>query len=270
MLTTPYPNAEYVDHFNKIRYIKLPRLIHLIRVLLQSPVDHVTQAKAIALATELYIPTLDHWLAECYASGLIASNEHKTLDVIPAAICLTPLTFRSSRIFTRFIQYHSLRTILSGCTQTLTDICPRLASQHPAFNPSAVTQTDIYSASQLAACWDYVSQDPSPLRARQLFYNWPLIFSFGTWCRLEARHLRSSEQVFTSTDNETLITPEIAAAMKCWITQRVVSTHQTTAQSSVKNGNNSFLVDWRLGPSTKWNAEGMTWLSGVLAGGDLW
>jgi hypothetical protein len=287
ILHCQFPRAEEVDRYTKTAMIRLPRLIRLVRRLRYDPYSYYLRDEAAVLALELSVPNLDNWLAECRAKGLIQpsisplpGSARATSDNLrPPLLSSDPaITFSTCRLYMRFQQYHSVRIIVSGCVQSLLRTCPEISAQHPSLNAVTAANADIDSALQLAACSDYTAQDPSSMQLRQLHYKWPLIFSFGTWHRLEhSGHpplLASDEFVgcddyFSIPSRSSATSVSMARAMKDWIVKRVVGAQVAGSSNELDVNVMSGVIDWRFPNTTRWNEDGMSWLSEVLAGGKL-
>ena len=261
-----YPHAEEVDLFIKTRWIKLPRLIRLVRQLSQDVGDKAVLIEAITLADDLFLPTLDDWLAECFERGLIKFfAEPDTLPPqpvhLPTAIQYTQLEFSSCRLFLRYVAYHDLRVVVSGCIQMLNEVCCHSLGQPPPFDSLTAEQVDQYSALQVASCAAYVLDDPSVMRLRQLQYNWPLAYSYSAWSRIE-------ERIMAKADFRTIEDIQLASTateMMYWIVDHVNKPGFNLAgQEVTKKG-----VYWHFSTEGQWNEPRLRWLSGVLSGGML-
>ena len=199
-----YPSADEVDLYLKQRYIKTPRLVRLIRLLRKDHTNAGLRYDVYTLADELYTSTLYDWIDELFFLGFIwysdsdphSASVHQAKRTAPEASIfehLQPetysLQFATVRLYLRFISYHKIRCVLSGCIQTLCSIPPlnKVAPYTFDFDLTAARTEDIHAASMIAACDAYALSDPSPMKMRRTHLTWPALFSYGTWRRLELR-----------------------------------------------------------------------------------
>jgi hypothetical protein len=197
-----YPRADEVDLYNKHRQIKVPGLVHLIRQLRNDHANLVLRHQVFALAVELYKTTLNDWIRQLFDLHLLRwsfgdqppMGHDSTIEQLQATI--PSLRFSTSRLYMRFLIYHEMRCILSGCIQMICSIPypPYSTPTAATFDLAAAQAEDLRAASMIAACDEYAVSDSSPLNMRQQHLAGSALFSYGSWRRLE---LRASEDVTT-------------------------------------------------------------------------
>lgn len=182
-------------------YVKLPRLVLLVRGAREHPKNHDAAVQAIALASELHNSkgtlTIRRTLTEVMER---ARAEPTTLPSFPVP---TALHFDSIADFVLASRFFIFRMILSGLIQRLCD----LQDKQPPFDRSAVEAEDVWAGTSVLQCVEWALQSDPLLVLRMLI---PIQIGFGVWDRLEKRQVSSETEEYSRAVQMKAATIEIA------------------------------------------------------------
>ena len=191
-------------------FIRVPRLVRLVRTARQSPNSINARKNAHSLATKLFETTLEQWVQEITDKGAMTWHiTHDEEDLYGS----DAYHFASPRLFILLSTYWMTRIFICGCVQALCDMAP-LRSVEPLSSLEAAREEDVRAATDIARCAHYALKTSPLLPVVSLRLQMPVLISFGAWHRLETREL-AHRQVDGDTSS-TNATGTHATHMKTW------------------------------------------------------
>ncbi len=167
-------------------FIRVPRLVRMVRKAREAPGDDMARAEAQELAMELFESDLEDWVQEITNSGALMTWPNVRSDIDPyGPECFH---FASPRLFILLTTYWMTRVFICGCVQTLCDMEP-LESLTKMFNREAARAEELRAATRIAMCAQYALKTSPLLPVVPLRLQMPVLISFAAWHRLETRSL---------------------------------------------------------------------------------
>lgn len=165
---------------------QLPRLVCLVRSVLQTPESKEMASEAVSIAIRHYDSPADRYARQTVAA--FSTTEPRTpQSVLPQGLEQV-FRFTSPRSYTLALQYYLYRAILCGLLQTL----HHQQTVEIPIGLAEIAAEDITAAKSLQMCADYAIGSPysTPLVALKIII--PLEISFGCWHRLAKRQLSAN------------------------------------------------------------------------------
>ncbi|KAH8894826.1 hypothetical protein GQ53DRAFT_762232 [Thozetella sp. PMI_491] len=184
--TKSCPRSDVAWQYIMRTFIRVPRLVRLVRKAREAPGDVAARERAQLLATELFESDLEEWVQEITNAGAIMTWPNVRPDIDPyGPECFN---FASPRLFILLTTYWMTRIFICGCVQTLCDMAP-LSNLDQMFNQEAARAEDVRAATNIAMCAQYALKTSPILPVVPLRLQMPTLISFGAWHRLETREL---------------------------------------------------------------------------------
>jgi hypothetical protein len=179
-------NVYLIHEYTRDCWVKLPRLVRLLRQARLSPADPAVHAEVIDLAVILYAADLDFIIDDLMANDIIqtvptSTDEHR--DAVQQSFHFTSVEW-----YNRCLNYWAVRTLACGIVLSLLDILPD-GPWTSSFDMLAVASQDVHAAECLAMCAQYSLSDHTSLPIHGVRFYPMVKFSFGAWYRLEKRDL---------------------------------------------------------------------------------
>ena len=168
-------------------YVVIPRLARLIRELIASPENEISQLEVIELAQHLYCSTIDpNFLSEASSLGQlweVPTTYGETADVIPISY-----GFKSRKLASLLVMYWMSRLLICGLVDKITSTVPITAQ----FFGAHVEAEDLLLATEVLKMVQYgftssSDVDNDTVRMQQLQVLSLLQLAFGSWYRMEKR-----------------------------------------------------------------------------------
>jgi hypothetical protein len=191
----PCPQSDVAQQHIMQTFVRLPRLIRLVRMAREQPQDALFRDEAQTLAIDLFETDLEHWIQDITEAGALEVVPTARPDLEPYGI--TSFSFASPRIFLMLTQYWAARILVCGCVQALCDLAP-LDTVPLLFDQAAARAEDVRAATNIAMCAQYAFKTSPIIPVVPLRLQMPIIVSFGAWHRLETRAL-----IFCLSGNDT-------------------------------------------------------------------
>lgn len=186
-----YPASEMVEEHITRQFVRLPRLIRLVRAAKFAPGNRIICRDAISLAALLYYDTLDDWVDQVMERDLV--------EIVPTTSSMrtswleSSFHFSSSRLYKRLLHYWFVRTIVGGCVLALQNIAPQLTSR-VGFDPIDIAEQDMQVAEYIAMSVQWAAMYPSVFPFCSVMILPPLLGgAFNVWYRLEKRAMTEAE-----------------------------------------------------------------------------
>lgn len=182
-------------------YVKLPRLVLLVRAAVQHPCNSDVVADAVRLAEELH--TSNGTLTIQRTIGNVMQRARIEPTMLSSVPVPTSLHFNSDPDFVFATRYLIFRTLLAGLIQTICGINP----VSNAFDLAAVEAEDVWIGTSILQCvqWAFATD---PLTTLRMLI--PLQLGFGVWQRLGKRQISSATAEYEQAKRMQAATLELA------------------------------------------------------------
>jgi hypothetical protein len=213
-------------------FIQLPRLVCLVRHVINNPSDTDTVAAAVSLAESLWV--LDPW--DIMEEVLQSSTTVIPLPPAPELADIIPdsLHFNSVDNAILISRYWMLKLSLCGLSENLHLHFPEHATASSIPNLITVQRKDIEAAIDLARCAQYTDYVCPELPILPLRIYTTIQLSIGPWRRLYLRVSRAQDALSSALG----VQEDVGLATQLDRAERM--------EKWIINGCNSMLVDWGL------------------------
>ena len=187
-----YPSAGEVEEYIARAFVRIPRLVRLVRAARQAPDDENARNEACALATDLYFTHLEDWVTTVIKMGLVEivpTSDYPYIPHIPNSF-----SFVSIRVFKRLLAYWNVRCATASCVLTLSRLRPAMpcsALLHSCESRIADCEYEMANCIAMSYQWTMNAHPVLPVYELRLIN--PLVSAFGVWDRQELEATSAAE-----------------------------------------------------------------------------